>query len=86
MNTLSVYRTDIEELLLKEGMEKGIEKGEWIGKIVLLESLMGLMSSSRKDLERQSVTALKRLFRTLEKASVIPPQQKIGLASSVKAS
>jgi hypothetical protein len=90
----TAYITDIEELWLREGIEKGIqegiekgreegiekgrekgreegrekgrEEGEWIGKIVLLEELMGRKPTSRKVLEKESLPALKRKFKDLE--------------------
>ena len=70
----TAYMTDIEELWLREGIEKGREEGieqgreagEWIGKIVLLEQLMGRKPTSRKALENESIPSLKRKFKALE--------------------
>lgn len=75
----TTYMTDIEELWLREGMEKGREEGmekgmekgreigEWIGKIILLEELMGQSPSARELLEKESLATLKKKFKTLDR-------------------
>lgn len=67
----TTYITDIEELWLREGREEGMEKGremgEWIGKIILLEELMGQKPGAREVLEKESLATLKKKFKSLDR-------------------
>ena len=68
--------SDIELLYIEEGREEGLQKGreeglsqgEWIGKIQLLEELMGIAQSPRTTLEKKSVKQLCAQFSKLEAA------------------
>ena len=67
--------TDIEEIWLEEGMEKGIEKGiakgitsgEWMGKVQLLETLLGRTPTESVVLRRETVRQLQARFHKLER-------------------
>jgi predicted transposase/invertase (TIGR01784 family) len=52
---------------MQEGLEKGREEGEWIGKVQLLESLLGKASTAVGILQKESVKQLKARFARLEK-------------------
>ena len=51
-----------------EGLQKGLTQGEWIGKIQLLEELMGVPQTLRSALEKKSVKQLSAHFAKLETA------------------
>lgn len=50
-----------------EGREEGREEGEWIGKILLLEKLMGRRATPRSHFKGNTVSELKSKFCKLEK-------------------
>ena len=52
----------------QEGREEGLTQGEWIGKIQLLERLMGVAQTARPALEKKTVKQLSAHFGKLEKA------------------
>ena len=60
--------SDIELLYLKEGREEGLTQGQWIGKIQLLEQLMGVAQTPSPALEKKTVKQLSAQFAKLEAA------------------
>ncbi|MBX7206691.1 MAG: Rpn family recombination-promoting nuclease/putative transposase [Verrucomicrobiaceae bacterium] len=72
MTTAQYLRTQGREQGLQEGRREGIqegsEKGLWIGKVTLLEELMGRAASDTAELATLPVDILKQRFATLEAA------------------
>jgi predicted transposase YdaD len=53
---------------LQKGLQKGLTHGEWIGKIQLLEQLMGETQTTRVALEKKTIKQLSAQFAKLEAA------------------
>jgi hypothetical protein len=52
---------------LEKGREEGIACGEWIGKVELLENLLGKVPTPTASLKKESLKQLKARFQRLEK-------------------
>ena len=52
---------------LEKGREEGLEKGRLVGRIQLLESLLGLSESSSVELNSQTLAALSQLASDMQK-------------------
>ena len=52
---------------LEEGIEKGIECGEWVGKVSLLEQLMGREQTPLQELAKLGIKQLQARYQKLEK-------------------
>ena len=54
------------EKFRQEGRQEGMEKGLWIGKIQLLEEMLGLDAAPKSELESVSLPQIEARFRQLE--------------------
>ena len=54
------------ELALSEGIEKGIEKGSLLGRISLLQELLGVAESNRQELASYTEAQLSELVEQLK--------------------